>query len=78
LWNPLVEYQPSGGRFSLSLLQESSGTQGALLLLSKLLPVLEYGGMAVIDELEADLHPHMLEPILELFFNKRTNLITRS
>ena len=69
----LGHHESKNGRFSLSLLQESSGTQGALLLLSKLLPVLEYGGMAVIDELEADLHPHMLEPILELFFNTHTN-----
>ena len=35
--------------------------------------MLEYGGLAVIDELEADLHPHMLAPILDLFFNPRTN-----
>ena len=27
----------------------------------------------MIDELEADLHPHMIEPIINLFLNKETN-----
>ena len=53
--------------------QESSGTQGAYLLLSRILPVLKNGGLAIIDELEADLHPHMLNPILDLFFSPKTN-----
>lgn len=58
---------------ALVFFHESSGTQGAFLLLSRLLPVLETGGLAVIDELEADLHPHMLVPILDLFFSSNTN-----
>jgi AAA15 family ATPase/GTPase len=58
---------------SLVLKQESSGTQSAYLLLSRLLPVLSTGGLAVIDELEADLHPHMLVPLLNLFFSPDTN-----
>jgi hypothetical protein len=57
----------------LLLLQESSGTQGAFLLLSKILPALQKGGLVVIDELEADLHPHMLTPLLDLFFSPKTN-----
>jgi len=52
---------------------ESSGTQGAYLLLAKLLPALDAGGVAVIDELEADLHPHMLVSILDLFLSENTN-----
>lgn len=57
----------------LPLFQESSGTQSAFVLLSRLLPVLRDGGLAVIDEFEADLHPHMLAPILDLFFSPETN-----
>jgi hypothetical protein len=53
--------------------QESSGTQGAYLLLASLLPALNEGGLAVIDELEADLHPHMLVPVLDLFLSPNTN-----
>jgi uncharacterized protein len=60
-------------RYQLPLLRESRGTQAAFVLLSRLIPVLEEGGLAVIDEFESDLHPHMLEPILDLFANPQTN-----
>lgn len=68
-------YMPYGvhQHIELPLFAESSGTQGAYLLLSRLLPVLEAGGVAVIDEMESDLHPHMMVPILDLFFSKHTN-----
>jgi AAA15 family ATPase/GTPase len=59
--------------FEMPLLAESSGTQSAYVLLSRLLPVLKEGGVMVYDELESDLHPHMLDSILELFFNPKTN-----
>lgn len=62
-----------GQNRELSLFEESSGTQRAFVLLSSLLPVLESGGLAVIDELESDLHPHMLAAVLELFLNPSTN-----
>jgi len=58
---------------SLPLTSESSGTQSAFVLLHLLLPALAEGGLAVIDEMEADLHPHMIEPIINLFLNKETN-----
>lgn len=57
----------------LPLMAESSGTQGAFGLLASLLPVLANGGFSVIDEIESDLHPLMLRPILDLLFNKSTN-----
>ncbi len=57
----------------LMLLRESSGTQGAFILLSRILLALQQGGLVIIDELEADLHPHMLTPILDLFFSPKTN-----
>lgn len=59
--------------FEMPLLAESSGTQSAYVLLSRLLPVLMEGGVMVYDELESDLHPHMLDSILDLFFNPKTN-----
>jgi uncharacterized protein len=52
---------------------ESSGTRMVFSLLSQLLQVLSAGGIAIIDELESDLHPHMLTPILELFADSITN-----
>jgi hypothetical protein len=52
---------------------ESSGTQGAFVLLSHVLPALAAGGVAIIDELEADLHPRMLTPVMDLFLSPQTN-----
>jgi uncharacterized protein len=62
-----------GQESALSFFEESSGTQSAFFLLSKLLPALLRGGLAVIDEFESDLHPLMLEPILDLFAHEQTN-----
>ena len=52
---------------------ESSGTKAAFNLLAHFLTVLENGGVIAFDELESDLHPHMLEPLLDLFSNEETN-----
>ncbi len=73
-WLPFgIHRAANGAQFELPFMLESSGTQGALVLLHRLLPVLQSGGLAVIDEFENDLHPHMLEPILDLFANPATN-----
>jgi predicted ATPase len=72
-WFPFGRHVSGTNSFSLPFNMESSGTQGAFILLSRLLPVLENGGLAVIDEFENDLHPLMLEPILDLFANPETN-----
>ena len=52
---------------------ESSGTQGAFILLSDIIPAIETGGAVVLDELESDLHPHMIPEIMNLFFYPETN-----
>lgn len=57
----------------LPIFSESSGTLGMFCLLSFILPVLDAGGVAIIDELESDLHPHMVEAILNLFIMPETN-----
>lgn len=59
--------------FRLPFSDESSGTQSAFVLLSRLLLVLAEGGIAIIDELDNDLHPHMLSKILDLFKFEHTN-----
>lgn len=73
VWWPFGQHQVRGSNYKLPLFLESSGTQSAFILLSKLLDALEIGGLAVIDEFENDLHPHMIEPILDLFANPATN-----
>ncbi len=37
------------------------------------LPVLTDGGMAVIDEMESDLHPHLIPLLLDIFVDKDSN-----
>lgn len=60
--------------FELPIFEESSGTQSAFVLLHRILPVLENGGVAIIDEIDNDLHPHLLPYIIDLFKFPHTNL----
>lgn len=62
-----------GSRHALHMLEESSGTRTAFTQLWYLLSVLANGGIAVIDELESDMHPHMIAPLLDLFASPHTN-----
>lgn len=57
----------------LPFFYESNGTQNLFILLKKILPVLEEGGIAVLDEFEVDLHPHMIRPLVDLFLSRKTN-----
>lgn len=76
----LLQYQAfgvhtlkDGSRHELHMTQESNGTQTAFKQLRYLLNVLANGGIAVIDELESDMHPHMIQPLLDLFASPHTN-----
>jgi hypothetical protein len=60
-------------QYVLPFSDESSGTKAAFMLLTTVLPVLDTGGLVVFDELESDLHPHMLIAFLDLFTNPDTN-----
>lgn len=73
LYMPMGIHRSAAGHFRLPFLDESSGTQSAYVLLQRILPVLERGGIAVIDELDNDLHPHMLEAFLDLFRFEHSN-----
>ncbi len=57
----------------LPFFYESNGTQNLFVLLKRILPVLEGGGIAVLDEFEVDLHPHMIRPLVDLFISRNTN-----
>lgn len=72
-WMAYCLHRLAGQEARLSILNESSGTIGLFSLMSIVLPVLREGGVAIIDEIEADLHPHMLRAILELFVQPDTN-----
>lgn len=70
---PYGVHRADNVEMQLPMLMESSGTQAAFTLLTALLPALTHGGYVVFDELESDLHPLMLEPILNLFISPKTN-----
>jgi hypothetical protein len=59
--------------YPLPFVFESSGTHSAYVMLARILPVLRTGGVAVIDEFESNLHPSMLEAILDLFGSPVSN-----
>lgn len=60
--------------FELELEEESSGTQQLLALKACVDHVLQNGGVALIDELNAYLHPLMVEAVIEKFKNPKTNV----
>lgn len=62
-----------GREFELSFMDESSGTQSAFVLLARVLDALETGGIAVIDEIDNDLHPHLMPRILDWFRFEHSN-----
>lgn len=70
---PYGVHQDGDQQFEKIFFEESNGTQSALILLGKLLPLLANGGIAVIDEIDNDLHPLLLPAILDLFKFKQTN-----
>ncbi len=57
----------------INFMDESGGTQMLYLLLQKILPVLERGGIVVLDELDSGLHPDMVMALLGLFTDTEGN-----
>lgn len=66
-------YIDSSKEYSLPFHYESRGTQNLLLLLWIILVTLEEGGIAVLDEIDNDLHPLMMPELVNLFTSKRYN-----
>lgn len=71
----LIHFQHKGpkGAFELSAEKESSGTQRLFMLFQAFIEVLTLGGIVAIDEMESDLHPHLIPMILDLFNNPEMN-----
>jgi len=59
--------------FELGVSEESSGTQQFITLKESIDHVLEKGGIALIDELNAYLHPMMVEAIINKFLDPKIN-----
>ena len=63
----------AGDRHPLELGEESDGTITWLGLIPELLAVLENGGLLVVDELDASLHPVISGKLVEMFQDPMTN-----
>lgn len=73
-WSPYGIHKGKDGQIHrLPMKYESSGTQSAFVLLQRLLPAIALGGVALIDEMEADLHPALVESIVNAFADTSTN-----
>lgn len=70
---PFVTHRTGSTEFEIPLTHESAGTKRLFVLLRAFLPVLTDGGVAVIDEMESDLHPHLIPILLDLFVDRHTN-----
>lgn len=57
----------------LPVFSESGGTQNLFILLKDILVALETGNTVVFDELDNNLHPHMIPEIINLFRSKNDN-----
>lgn len=60
-------------KYELPIHYESSGTRQLFILLKTILQVLSNGGVAVIDELDVNLHPEMISALFDLFISSETN-----
>lgn len=68
-----IHHDFGGGGFDLPLRYESSGTKQIIIILQYLLTALTRGGIAVIDELDANLHPEIVEEIVSMFSSNELN-----
>jgi AAA15 family ATPase/GTPase len=59
--------------FELNLDEESSGTNKLIGFLPLVIRALKNGGVMVIDEMDAKLHPKLIQYIIELFSNPKSN-----
>lgn len=69
----VLSHRAGSGRFDLPFFQESMGTKQWLSLLVPLLSVLDSGGLLIVDELDASLHPTLTTEVLKLFRSADTN-----
>lgn len=70
---PYGIHEHDGEVYEVPFYMESSGTQACYSFVQILLFSLEYGGIAVIDELDSDLHPIMVIELLSMFENEDIN-----
>lgn len=70
----IFEHQGHDGKnYPLSSSDQSTGTLTWLSLAAPAIETLRYGGVFVVDELDASLHPQLAEVLIQMFKDERTN-----
>lgn len=70
---PLFEHEANGIKHHLNDLAESSGTKTLFRWLPLYFIALSLGGVLIVDEMDMNLHPHILPKILQLFLDDEIN-----
>jgi hypothetical protein len=70
---PIATFKHHGLDCDIVLLQESSGTKRFIEIYPLLQFVLDIGGVAVIDELDTDIHPLLVPELFRWFYDKQRN-----
>jgi predicted ATPase len=73
LWSLTVEHSGAHGPVALPFDFESVGTRNFFALLGPILDRMASGGVIVIDEIDANLHPRLVSEVVRLFQSPITN-----
>ncbi|WP_188828458.1 AAA family ATPase [Nocardia camponoti] len=70
-----VVHTTDTGTFELALERESSGTRTWIGLIGPVVAALESGGVLIVDELDARLHPLLVDALIGLFTHRQVNCL---
>jgi len=71
---PYGIHKKDDATYEVPFILESRGTQACYTMLSSIIGVLESGGTAIVDELDNELHPMMVQEIIEMFKDDCINI----
>ena len=71
--NVYLKHNINGNLIEIPFSDESAGTRKVFSLLFRIIKAIDKGLLTIIDELDAKLHPQMLQFIIELFTNPNIN-----
>lgn len=68
-----TKHRVNNKEYELNLVEESRGTQKLFALLPRIIISLKNGNLTVVDEMDAKLHPKLIQYIIELYKDKEIN-----
>ncbi|MCD6589101.1 MAG: ATP-binding protein, partial [Candidatus Fermentibacteraceae bacterium] len=70
---PVSKYKVDGKTFELQMVFESDGTRAVFTILEPILDVLENGSILILDELDQDMHPNLVQSLIAVMLEKAYN-----